>query len=146
MLGSVAIWPISAVTVWSGGWLDGEGLENKVVAVSNLSEVYISGAVADRWADQGVHCKLRVGFVFRDGEFEIGNDASPSFAQTDRSLSKIHGVRHQSPFRLPQEIRMFDEGSERVEYSYRFVDEVERFLIIRPTCCMCMSMSPEFLK
>ena len=146
MLGSVAIWPISAVAVWSGGWLDREGLENKVVAVSNLSEVCISGAVADRWADQGVHCKLWIGFVFRDGEFDIGNDASPSFAQADRSLSKIHGVRHQSPLRLPDEIRMFDEGSERVEYPYRFVDEVEPFLIIRPTCCICTSMNPEFLK
>jgi len=94
MLGGCCEWPISAVTVWSSGWLDGEGLENKVVAVANLSEVCISGAVADRWADQGVHCKLRIGFVFRDGEFEIGNDASPSFAQTDRSFSKIHWVRH----------------------------------------------------
>jgi len=90
MLGSVAMWPISAVTIWSARWLDGEGLENKVVAVGNLSEVCISGAVADRWADQGVHCKLWIGFVFHDGEFEIGNDASSSFAQTDRSLSKIH--------------------------------------------------------
>ena len=125
---------ISAVAVWSGGWLDWEGLENKVVAVSNLSEVCISGAVGDCWADQGVHCKLRIGFVFRDREFEIWNDASPSFAQPNRSLSKIHGIRHQSPFRLPDEIRMFDEGSERVEYFYRFVDEVERLLIIRSTC------------
>ena len=85
------MWPISAVAVWSGGWLDREGLENKVVAVSNLSKVCISGAVVDRWADQGMHRKLRIGFVFRDGEFEIGNDTSPSFAQADRPLSKIHG-------------------------------------------------------
>ena len=111
---------------------------------SNLSELCISGAVADRWAYQGVHCKLRIGFVFRDGEFEIRNDASPSFAQADRSLSKIHGVRYQPPFRLPDEIRMFDEGSESVEYSYRFVAEVERYLIVRSTYCMCMPMNPKF--
>ncbi len=134
------------MTIWSGRWLDREGLQNKVVAIRDLNKRHISGVVVNRWANQGINHKLRIGLIFRDSQFEVRNDARPSFAQANRSRLQVYRIRYQSPLSLLDEIGMLDERRERIEESHRFMDKVQRLLVVRSARRAPMSKCPVFLK
>ena len=67
-------------------------LQEKVIAIRYLCEPSVSRVVANRRANERMHRKLGVRLVSGDGQFEIRDDAGPSFPQADRPLAEIDGV------------------------------------------------------